>query len=119
MTIQMRKTVGVLSAVLLFFAAPAYAQMSKGEAANKGGSSHEMMQMMTKGMSEMQSMPMSGDTDRDFAKMMRMHHQQALEMAQMEIKHGKDPKMKEMARKIIEAQRKEIKEFDDWLAKHK
>ena len=30
--------------------------------------------------------------------------------------HGKDPKTKEMARKIIASQKKEIAEFDKWLA---
>lgn len=62
---------------------------------------------------------MIGDTDRDFAMMMKMHHQAAMDMAQMELKSGKDPKMKEMANQIIAAQQKEIREFDSWLAKGK
>lgn len=83
--------------------------------AGDGDMRGSMMGMM-KGM---ESMKMSGDTDRDFAMMMKMHHQGAIDMAQMELKSGKDPKMKEMAKRIIEAQKKEIKEFDQWLAKGK
>jgi uncharacterized protein (DUF305 family) len=37
----------------------------------------------------------------------------------MQLKNGKDPKMRAMAKKIIEDQKKEIKEFDQWLAKRK
>ena len=78
-----------------------------------------MKQSMMKGMDSMQKMPMSGDTDKDFAMMMKMHHQQGVEMAQMEIAHGKSPAMKSMAKKIVAAQNKEIAEFDRWLAKQK
>lgn len=70
-------------------------------------------------MKNMDSMKMTGDTDRDFAAMMKIHHQGAIDMAQMELKSGKDAKMRAMAKRIIEAQQKEIKEFDQWLAKRK
>lgn len=70
-------------------------------------------------MKNMESMKMSGDTDRDFATMMKVHHQGAIDMAQMELQSGKDAKMRAMAKRIIEAQQKEIKEFDRWLGKRK
>ena len=78
----------------------------------------DMSKSMSGMMKNMQSMPMSGDTDRDFAAMMKMHHQGAIDMSQMELQSGKDPKMRAMAKRIIEAQKKEIKEFEQWLAKH-
>lgn len=72
-------------------------------------------------MGDMKGMKMSntGDADVDFATNMRMHHQMGLKMAQEELKSGKDADAKAMAQKIIEAQTKEIAEFDEWLAKHK
>jgi uncharacterized protein (DUF305 family) len=85
----------------------------------KGGGSHEMMDSMKTGMETMQNMEMSGDVDKDFAMMMKMHHQQALDMAKMELAHGKSPEMKAMAKKIMIAQKKEIAQFDKWLAKQK
>ena len=86
----------------------------------KGGPAmHDMRQSMMAGMDGMQKMPMSGDVDKDFAMMMKMHHQQAVTMAEMELAHGKSDAMKDMARKIIAAQKKEIASFDQWLAKQK
>ena len=81
-----------------------------------GGDMHGSMMGM---MKSMESMKTTGDPDRDFAMMMKMHHQGAIDMAQMELKSGKDASLKAMAKKIIEAQQKEIKQFDQWLAKHK
>jgi uncharacterized protein (DUF305 family) len=79
--------------------------------------SEDLNKVMMSGMDTMRQMKMSGDTDKDFAMMMKMHHQQALDMAKVEVDHGKSPEMKAMARKIIAAQKKEIAEFDKWLQK--
>lgn len=81
------------------------------------GPSHEMHRRMMDSMKDMQGMTPSGDMDRDFATMMRRHHQSGIEMARQEIAHGKDPKMKEMARKILASQQKEAREFEQWLAR--
>jgi hypothetical protein len=70
------------------------------------------------GSMDMHGMAMTGDPDQDFATMMRMHHQKALPMARDEIAHGKDATMKRMAQSILDAQTKEIGEFDAWLAHH-
>ena len=81
-----------------------------------GGDMQESMKGM---MKNMETMKMSGDSDKDFAMMMKMHHQGAIDMAQMELKSGKDSRMRAMAKKIIAAQQKEIKTFDEWLGKQK
>jgi len=81
---------------------------------------HKMeMQKSMKGMKDMESMPMTGDIDHDFAMMMKKHHESAVEMANVELKHGKDATLRNMAKDIIKSQKKEINEFDQWLAKHK
>ncbi|MDO9002574.1 MAG: DUF305 domain-containing protein [Aquabacterium sp.] len=77
--------------------------------------STEMGESMHKGMQSMQEMKMSGDVDKDFATMMKMHHQQALEMAKVEIEHGKSAQLKAMAKKMIKDQTKEIGQLDKWL----
>ena len=89
-------------------------QMQKGTAGTQ-----DMKASMMKGMDAMQMMTMTGDTDKDFAMMMKMHHQQALNMAEMELANGKSPEMKTMAKQIIAAQKKEIAQFDKWLGKQK
>lgn len=89
-----------------------------GHMSGQNGSKAMHMKMM-QGMKDMESMPMTGDTDHDFVSMMRMHHQQAIDMAQEEVRQGKDAQAKAFARKIIADQSKEIKQLDSWLAKHK
>ena len=81
--------------------------------------SDSFMHSMQDGVKKMESMKMSGDVDKDFAMMMKMHHQQALDMAQIEIAQGKSPKLRGMAKKIVLGQKKEIAEFESWLSKQK
>ncbi len=97
----------------------ASASMPMGQMHKGADGPHDMKASMMMGMDGMQKMPMSGDTDKDFAMMMKMHHQQALNMAEMELAHGKSAEMKAMAKQIIVAQKKEIAQFDKWLAKQK
>lgn len=77
-----------------------------------------MMGIMHAMMAKMMTMPMSKDPDDDFAMMMKMHHQGAIDMSNAELKDGDDPKMKEMAQKIIDAQKAEIVQLDAFLAIH-
>lgn len=77
-----------------------------------------MKPMMQKNNERMMSIPMTGVPDVDFAMSMREHHMGAIEMAQWQLHHGSDPKMKEMARKTIADQKKEITRFDRFLAKN-
>ena len=53
-------------------------------------------------------MPPSGDADRDFAVMMIPHHQGAVEMAEAELRFGRDPVLRRLAQGIIVEQRQEI-----------
>jgi len=95
------------------------ASMPMGQMNAGAAGSHDMKASMMMGMDGMQKMTMSGDTDKDFATMMKMHHQQALKMAEMELVNGKSAEMKAMAKRISVAQKKEIAHFDNWLAKQK
>jgi len=76
---------------------------------------HMVMQDSQKKMGDMQ---MSGDTDRDFATMMRAHHQAGIDMAKAEVESGKDPEMLKEAKKIIGSQQQDIQKLDAWLKKH-
>jgi uncharacterized protein (DUF305 family) len=76
------------------------------------------MKSMMKGNNEkMSSMAMTGNPDVDFAQMMRIHHQGAIDMAQGELRDGKDPQLLKMAKEIISAQKKEIAVLDAFLAR--
>ena len=120
-----RMTLGALALALLLPAAYAQAKetmpaMQGSMAASSAMASGGMdMKAMMKDMSgKMSSMPMSGDPDADFAMMMRIHHQGAIDMANAELSNGKNPQMKKMATAIIAAQKREIAQFDAYLAKH-
>ena len=69
--------------------------------------------MMTHGPM-MQGM-MADDPDVAFACGMIPHHMAAIGMAEVELKHGDAAPMKEMARKIIDAQKAEIAELTAWI----
>jgi uncharacterized protein (DUF305 family) len=94
-------------AVCLTFLAPSAQAVDK-----------DMKAMMMKDHEKMMSMQMTGKPDVDFAMMMREHHMGAVQMAQWQLEHGKDQKMKDMARKIIADQKKEIAQFDQFLAQN-
>jgi uncharacterized protein (DUF305 family) len=78
----------------------------------------EMMTAHRKMMDDMMSMKSTGDPDKDFAMLMVPHHQGAIDMAEVELKYGKDPQLKKMAQEIIDAQKKEIGEFKQWQETH-
>lgn len=79
----------------------------------------EMMGLMRDMAEKMETMEMPGDTDQEFAAMMIVHHQTAIDMAQMELKAGRDSMLKDLSKKIIEAQTEEIKQLQQWLREHK
>jgi uncharacterized protein (DUF305 family) len=60
----------------------------------------------------------SGDADQDFVSHMIAHHQGAIDMAEVELKYGKDPAMRKLATDIIQAQKKEIATMKQWQEKH-
>ncbi|RYX97771.1 MAG: DUF305 domain-containing protein [Comamonadaceae bacterium] len=81
-----------------------------------GHGSMDMKAMMKDMNDKMANMPMSGDPDVDFAMMMRVHHIGAIDMAEAQLRDGKNPQMRRMAQEIIAAQNKEIATFDKFLA---
>ena len=67
----------------------------------------------------MKNMPkMVANPDMNFNMMMTVHHQSAVEMAQAELAHGRDTKLKEMAQQMVDAQQKEIADFKAWHSKN-
>ena len=64
------------------------------------------------------NVPLTGKSDVDFVRGMIPHHQGAIDMAKVQLAHGKDPQILEMARKIIADQEREIAEMQAWLKKN-
>jgi uncharacterized protein (DUF305 family) len=68
-----------------------------------------------KSMHEGMAIEYSGDADIDFVRGMIPHHQGAVDMAKIQLKYGKDEKLKELSRRIILAQEEEIGFMRNWL----
>ncbi|TIP33434.1 MAG: DUF305 domain-containing protein, partial [Mesorhizobium sp.] len=60
----------------------------------------------------------TGNADVDFVRGMIPHHQGAIDMAKVVIANGKDPEIRKLAEGVVKAQEAEIKQMQDWLAKH-
>ena len=73
----------------------------------KNDGSMQLHRIMTKKM----PMPMSGNVDKDFAIMMSVHHQMAIDMVDVLMKHGSNPELKAMGAKMKAAQTEEIKQM--------
>jgi uncharacterized protein (DUF305 family) len=65
------------------------------------------------------AVPLTGDADVDFLAGMIPHHQGAVDMAEVVLKYGKDPKVKKLAQEIVAAQKKEIVMMQAWLTEKK
>ena len=63
------------------------------------------------------ALPYTGDPDVDFRVQMIPHHQGAIDMARVALRHAKDPWTRQMAEGVIVEQQREITEMQQWLAR--
>jgi uncharacterized protein (DUF305 family) len=83
-----------------------------GTAGNQMKAMHDAMTQM---MDRIKTMTASGNVDRDFAMMMKHHHQGGADMAKAEVAGGTDDSMKVIAQRIMDEQLKDIEELDMFL----
>lgn len=67
----------------------------------------------------MSDMKMSDNTDKDYAMLMIEHHESAVKMFTAQLNNGMNDKLKQLAKKGITDQTKEIAEFKAWAANNK
>lgn len=79
----------------------------------------EQMDHMMK-MDEMADVQLiTGDIDNDFATLMILHHNSAIENSEAYLMYGNNAELKGMATKMIEDQKMEIMELSNWLKANK
>lgn len=82
-----------------------------------------MQQAYADGMDAMHDDMMEGIADpvpdMAFARGMLPHHVGAVDMAETQLKYGKNPEMLKLAQEIIDAQKAEIEQMQSWIAANK
>lgn len=63
------------------------------------------------------SVPYTGDPDVDLRAQMIPHHEGAIDMARVALRHAKDPWTRQLAEAIIVEQQREIAEMKAWLSR--
>jgi len=72
-------------------------------------------QQINDNMHKSMDIKFTGDADKDFLAAMIPHHQGAVDMAEVVLQHGKNPKIRQLAQEIITMQKKEIAEMKQLL----
>ena len=98
----MRSSLKFLSGVMVGIA------LGSAAAAPNAADFYSLMDEATKRMHAAMHVSPSGDVDRDFARMMVPHHQGAIDMAVLELRFGKDERLRRLAQAIIVEQGQEI-----------
>ncbi len=112
----------ILISLTCGLSALAQMSMAPGDKMSMDGDGGKFMQDMDASMKKMDkdmaSAPMNCNVDHDFASMMIPHHLGAVDMAEEELKYGKDPAMRHLAEEIISGQKVEVHTMKEWLKQH-
>jgi uncharacterized protein (DUF305 family) len=76
-------------------------------------------QQINDNMHKTMDIKFTGDADKDFLAAMIPHHQGAIDMAEVVLQYGKNPKVRQLAQEIITMQMKEIADMKQLLKESK
>lgn len=80
---------------------------------------NDLMHALSGTMAKMDQLEMSGAFDLDFASMMILHHQAAIDMCKIEIAQGRDEQIIAMAQSIQTLQTAQIEQMELFIANYK
>jgi len=107
MSVQPRKRFGVQAFVLFFLFGSAPMVLAADTVTAEAPFLAQNNAAMTRMMNAMAVAP-TGDVDRDFVATMVPHHQGAIDMAQAELRYGRNERLRRLAQEIIVTQQQEI-----------
>jgi uncharacterized protein (DUF305 family) len=117
-----RMTRTTLAILALLAAGPAFAQTGRHAGhtapAAAGSEAAREFRATSERMHGAMAIRPSGDPDRDFAAAMIPHHQGAIDMARVVLRHGRDPEIRRIAEEVVRAQEGEIATLRPWLARN-
>jgi len=113
------KTTCIACAIVLTWLFITYSSRAtdKGQPGDADGWS-QLIASMDKMHMAMAAIVQSGNADADFVRLMIPHHQGAIDMAKVQLLHGKNPQMRRLAQEIITDQQLEIELMQRWLKAH-
>ncbi len=111
----MKKTALALCAFTLLFAS---CMKHEDDSHGTTHGDNAVLKIMHDMHTRMDTMTMTKDPDHDFAMMMKLHHQGAVEMAAYELANGSDATIKGMAQMMKDDQTREIAQFDSFAVAH-
>jgi uncharacterized protein (DUF305 family) len=79
---------------------------------------NKILSIMQSIRNRMDSLKTTKDPDNDFAMMMKVHHEGAISMGNVEINEGTGPELRQMATDMNTKQSKEIATLDSFLVVH-
>lgn len=86
-------------------------------ATGQQGDPAQQLRAATEGtMEQLQQQELNGDADHDYAHLLIMHFEDAIEMAQVELQHGQDPELKRLAQQIVDENQRQISELETWTS---
>ncbi len=62
--------------------------------------------------------PFTGNADQDFVGNMVPHQEAAIDLAEVELKYGRDPGIRRIARRIVRENQRENDAMNAWLRRH-
>ncbi|WP_194721474.1 DUF305 domain-containing protein [Noviherbaspirillum malthae] len=98
----------------LALSAPAVAQHASHDGLQGQSQTSKGMQGMQHGSMKSSPNAAKAEYDHQFIDTMKVHHQSAIEMARLVDERSERDELKQMAKKVIDDQQKEIKQLEDW-----